>query len=62
MPITKAELECMVEELQRKLEQAQQSKEAIEAAVKATMTSRFEEEMARAIAVEKHTTSSDYRS
>ena len=58
MPITKAELECMVEELQRKLEQAQQSKETIEAAVKATVTSRFEEEMARAIAVErKHTTS-----
>ena len=42
MPTTKAELERLVEELQQKLEKAQQSKESIEAAVQATMTSQFE--------------------
>jgi len=38
MPTMKAELECLVEELQQKLEKAHQSKESIEAVVKATMT------------------------
>jgi len=56
MPTTKAELERLVEELQQKLEKAQQSKESIEAAVQATMTSHFEEELARAVAAERKRT------
>jgi len=56
MPTTKAELEHLVEELQTKLEKTQQSKESIEAAFQATMTSQFEEELAHAVAAErKHT-------
>ena len=38
---TKPELEKLVEELQQRLEAAAQSKEAIEAAVKAAMTVEF---------------------
>jgi len=56
MPTTKAELERLVEELQQKLEKVQQSKESIEAAVQATMTSHFEEELARAVAAERKRT------
>ena len=56
MPTTKAELERLVEELQQKLEKAQQSKESIEAAVQAAMTSQFEEELARAVPTERKRT------
>ena len=56
MPATKAELERMVEELQQKLEKAEQSKEAIEAAVRAAMTSQLEQEIDRAVSVEKKRT------
>jgi len=56
MPTTKAELEHLVEELQTKLEKVQQSKESIEAAFQATMTSQFEEELVHAVAAKrKHT-------
>jgi len=44
MPTMKAELERLVEELQKKLEKAQQLKGSIEIAFQATMTSQFEEE------------------
>ena len=56
MPTTKAELEHLVEELQTKLEKAQQSRESIEAVFQATMTSQFEEEIARAVAAERKCT------
>jgi len=56
MPTSKAELERLVEELQQKLEKAQQSKESIEAAVQAAMTFQFEEELARAVAAERKRT------
>ena len=59
MPVTtKAQLKCMAEELQQKLEKAEQSKEAIEAAVRAAMTSQLEEEIPRAVAAEKKRTTS----
>ena len=56
MPTTKAELEHLVEELQTKLEKVQQSKESIEAAFQATMTSQFEEELAHAVAAKRKRT------
>ena len=56
MPTTKAELERLVEELQMKLEKAQRSKESIEAAFQATMTSQFEEELAHAVAAKRKRT------
>lgn len=46
----KTELEHLVEGLQQELEKAQQSKELIEGAVRATMTSQFDEEIACAVA------------
>ena len=53
MPTTKAELEHLVEELQTKLEKAQQSRESIEAVFQATMTSQFEEDIAHAVAAKR---------
>ena len=53
---TKPELEKLVEELQRKLDAAQEPREAIEAAVKATMTAQFSKEMAVAVEAEKKRT------
>ena len=49
----KLELEQLVEELQQKLDAAQQSQEAIEAAVRAAMIAQFDKEMAGAIEAEK---------
>ena len=45
-----------MEELQQRLEKAEQSKEAIEAAVRAAMTSQLGEEIDRAVAAEKKLT------
>ena len=45
-----------MEELQRKLDAAQQPREAIEAAVKATMTAQFDKEMAVAVEAERKRT------
>ena len=56
MPTMKAELKRLVEELQKKLEKVQQFKESIETAFQATMTSQFEEEIARAVAAERKRT------
>ena len=56
MPTMKAELERLVEELQKKLEKVQQFKGSIETAFQATMTSQFEEEIARAVAAERKRT------
>ena len=53
---TKAELEHLVEEHQRKLENIQQSKESIEAVVQATMTSHLKEDLARAVAAKRKRT------
>ena len=51
----KLELKKLMEELQRKLDAAQQPREVIEAAVKATMTAQFDKEMAVAVeAKRKH--------
>ena len=56
MPTMKAELERLVEELQKKLEKTQQFKGSIETAFQASMTSQFEEELAHAVAAKrKHT-------
>ena len=56
MPTMKAELKRLVEELQKKLEKVQQFKGSIETAFQATMTSQFEEEIARAVAAERKRT------
>ena len=53
MPTMKAELERLVEELQKKLEKTQQFKGSIETAFQASMTSQFEEELARVVAAER---------
>ena len=53
MPTMNTELERLVEELQKKLEKVQQFKGSIETAFQASMTSQFEEELARVVAAER---------